>query len=88
VTYLFLLLALCPCPVKRDRHGKIVRSWAVVHQFLRATGYPNGRPGYVVDHIIPLCACGPDVVANLQWQRADSAKAKDKLEVEACNRMR
>jgi hypothetical protein len=87
VSLLLLLLALCPCPVKRDARGQIVRSWTQVHIFLRSVGYPNGKPGYVVDHIIPLCACGPDIWQNLQLQRADSAKMKDRLEREACHRL-
>lgn len=88
MTALFLLLALCPCPLKRDRHGHISRSWTEVHRFMRLTGHPHGWANHVVDHVIPLCACGADAIRNYQWQRADSAKIKDKLEVEACNRMR
>ena len=32
------------------------------------TGYPHGRPGYVVDHIIPLKRGGADAPWNMQWQ--------------------
>jgi hypothetical protein len=85
--HLLLLLSLCPCPVKRDAHGHIVRSSTERYAFEKATGYPHGRAGYVIDHVIPLCACGADRRENMQWQRADSAKAKDKLEIEACDRM-
>lgn len=84
---LFLLLVLCPCPVKRDAHGRIKRSSAAIREFKQQSGFPNGRPGYIIDHLIPLCACGPDIAANMQWQRADSAKMKDRLEVETCNRL-
>src|SRR5262245_14055448 len=37
------------CP--RDANGRILRNPAARAQFLRQTGYPHGRPGYVVDHI-------------------------------------
>jgi hypothetical protein len=43
-------------------------------------------PGYVKDHIVPLACRGPDTVANLQWQTAPDARAKDKWERERCFR--
>ena len=47
---------------------------------MRMTGYPHGRPGYVVDHVIPLKRGGCDCPSNMQWQTIDEAKAKDKWE--------
>jgi hypothetical protein len=44
------------------------------------TGYPNGRPGYVVDHVKPLKRGGCDCPSNMQWQTTQEAKAKDKWE--------
>src|SRR5262245_18195756 len=44
----------------RDSHGKIIRSEAAKGAFLRMTGYPHGRPGYLVDHIVPLKRGGCD----------------------------
>ena len=43
--------------VERDTDGRIKRSAAAKGDFMRQTGYPHGRPGYIVDHIAPL-ACG------------------------------
>lgn len=43
-------------------------------------------PGYVVDHIIPLCLGGVDEPRNMQWQSRADALAKDKLEWEACHK--
>jgi hypothetical protein len=64
----------------RDLRGRIKRSEAAKHEFMRMTGYPHGRPGYVVDHIMPLKRGGPDIPANMQWQTVEEAKAKDKWE--------
>jgi hypothetical protein len=35
---------------------------------MRQTGYPRGRPGYVVDHLVPLACGGPDSPNDMQWQ--------------------
>ncbi len=66
--------------VKRDANGKILRSETAKHEFMRQTGYPHGRKGYVVDHIIPLKKGGCDCPANMQWQTIEQSKAKDKWE--------
>jgi hypothetical protein len=59
------------------------RSSTETARFKRLTGYAS-RPGYVVDHIVPLCACGRDSVSNMQWQRRDSSLVKDKWELQMC----
>jgi hypothetical protein len=66
--------------VTRDSGGKIKRSAAAKKEFLKETGYPNGRPGYVVDHVTPLKRGGADSPSNMQWQTKEAAKAKDKWE--------
>jgi hypothetical protein len=66
------------CP--RDEHGRIKRSEKAKEDFMKNTGYPHGRPGYVVDHIVPLECGGADNPANMQWQTVAEAKAKDKTE--------
>ncbi len=54
-----------------------------------STGEAKGRcPGYVVDHIKPLCAGGQDRPSNMQWQTTAEAKNKDRLEREQCKRTR
>jgi hypothetical protein len=40
----------------------------------------HGRPGYVVDHIIPLKRGGADEPWNMQWQTIAEGKAKDATE--------
>jgi 5-methylcytosine-specific restriction endonuclease McrA len=44
--------------------------------FMEQSGYPDGRPGYVVDHIIPLYKGGKDTPENMQWITVDQHKEK------------
>jgi hypothetical protein len=67
-------------PGARDNHGRLMRSEAAKSEFMGETGYAHGRPGYVVDHIVPLKRGGCDCPANMQWQTVAEAKAKDKWE--------
>jgi len=94
-----LALALCAvafishaatCDIKRDKNGRIYRSASAVAHF--KAGHPcpaNGETkgacqGYVVDHIVPLCACGKDAPNNMQWQDLNASKAKDVIERKQC----
>jgi hypothetical protein len=43
-------------------------------------------PGYVVDHIKPLCAGGADRPSNMQWQTVKEAKQKDREERKMCRK--
>lgn len=66
--------------VRRDSNGKIIRSESAKYEFKKQTGYPHGRPGYVIDHIKPLKEGGCDCPENMQWQTTAEGKAKDKWE--------
>jgi hypothetical protein len=76
--------------VERDEGGHIVRHRARILEFQRrarcpATGQRGGKcPGHVVDHVVPLCAGGRDTPANMQYQQAELARAKDVLELQLC----
>jgi hypothetical protein len=80
-----LVLLLVAAPLSATEY---VRSHAVHRAFLKATGYPHGRPGFVVDHIFPLCAGGHDALDNLQWQSIADAKVKDRAEWTLCRQIR
>jgi hypothetical protein len=77
--------------VTRDSHGKIKRSVAAKDSFKRqhpcpSTGKTSGPcPGYVIDHIVPLCASGPDATYNMQWQTLEQGKEKDRWERKECS---
>ena len=71
------------------------RSHKAVADFKRANVCPStglaraGRcPGYVVDHITPLCAGGADAPWNMQYQAIAAAKAKDRGEWALCRELR
>jgi hypothetical protein len=74
--------------------AKTPRSAAAVLAFKRAnpcpsTGLRRGScPGYIVDHIEPLCARGADQPHNMQWQTVAEAKVKDRAERQRCWAMR
>ncbi len=44
------------------------------------TGYPHGRTGYVIDHVVPLANGRADSPSNMQWQTIPDAEAKDRWE--------
>jgi len=79
------------CNPVRDKAGHIKRSAYQVLLFKHAhpcpaNGAVKGRcPGYIVDHIVPLCACGADKPANMQWQTLAESRAKDRLENQQCH---
>lgn len=50
-----------------------------------STGEPRGAcPGWVVDHIEPLCAGGADHPSNMQWQELYASRSKDIVERARC----
>lgn len=82
--YLSLLLPLVA-------EARTQRSAAELLAFKRhnpcpSTGERRGNcPGYVIDHIQPLCAGGADNhQTNMQWQTVEDAKAKDVVERHMC----
>lgn len=74
--------------------AKIYRSSSAKAEFKRlqpcpATGRPRGAcPGYIIDHVVPLCAGGPDDPGNMQWQTVEAAKLKDRDERRQCRAFR
>jgi hypothetical protein len=78
------LLAAAPAAdaTERDPHQ---RALFMKKHPCPANGNTRGAcPGYVVDHIKPLCAGGADRPSNRQWQTREEAKIKDRREREIC----
>lgn len=54
-----------------------------------STGERRGPcPGWVGDHIIPLCAGGADSVENMQWQTIAASLDKDSDERDLCRKIK
>lgn len=75
-----------PSAVPPSSNGKIARSAEAKRTFEKQSGHPNGWPGHVVDHIVPLACGGADAPSNMQWQTIAEGKAKDKTERIGCGR--
>ena len=87
---LMTALTLCLALLASTAFARIPRSTAAVNDFKRAnpcpvTGQWRGScPGWEVDHMIALCAGGPDTPANMQWLTRSDHKQKTKLDVMQC----
>jgi hypothetical protein len=66
-------------PVKK-KPGTYSPSAAAKAEFMRESGYRNGRPGYVVGYRKPLACGGTNDPTNMQWQTVAEAKAKSKTQ--------
>lgn len=92
--WVILILVILSALSEQDEAGELVRNPAVIREFKRLNPCPaTGKiqkscPGYVVDHVVPLCAGGADAVSNLQWQSKAAGLQKDKLEWWVCRRMK
>ena len=68
----------------------VERSHKALRDFAKQEACPStGRheypcPGYVADHLIPLCANGRDRPENLQWQERAVSLDKDREERALC----
>lgn len=75
-------------------YARIPRSHSARAAFQAASPCPaNGQtrgscPGYIADHVIPLCLGGGDDPTNMQWQTVADAAAKDVMERAACRAQR
>lgn len=81
---LVLALPALAEPVRRDQaeRGAFKRA-----NPCPSTGQRRGAcPGYVIDHVKPLCAGGPDQRDNMQWQTVADGLEKDKWERRLCRK--
>lgn len=85
-------LALLLLAFAAGAEARIPRDRAEVRAFRSeyvcpATGLHRGAcPGFHVDHIIPLCAGGPDKRANMQWISKEDHRFKTYVDVRECRK--
>jgi hypothetical protein len=83
-----LILLAASCATAGERSAA-VRNEFKRHHPCPATGERHGAcPGWVIDHVTPLCAGGPDHVSNLQWQTREDALRKDADERRLCRSLK
>lgn len=76
-----------PCPSTgldhpiRQKTGRLTKSGKPAYRTVRC-------PGWVVDHVDPICHGGPDAPSNMQWQTIADAKRKDGWERQLCRHAR
>lgn len=59
-----------------------------MEQACPATGLHRGAcPGWQVDHVVALCAGGPDKRANMQWINLDDHRFKTYVDVRECRKI-
>lgn len=69
---LLALLLAVPTPTPRSSTAR--------ERFLREQGWPHGRPGYVVDHVLSLKRGGKDSSDNMIFQNVEDSRCKDSYE--------
>ena len=77
-------LVITHTDARTHRSGNEIKIFKFLHP-CPATGAQSGAcPGFVIDHVLPLCAGGPDKHTNMQWQTTADARKKDVLERRQC----
>lgn len=74
--------AQAPTTTARDPHQ--VALFRKDHPCPSTSKTTGACPNYVVDHIFPLCAGGPDTPSNMAWQDRAQSYIKDSLERAYC----
>jgi hypothetical protein len=82
------LVSLCCQAAATPRSPKVYRKFRYENPCPSTGLIRRACPGFVVDHIVPLCTDGPDRVDNMQWQDQAAAILKDREELRECAALR
>jgi hypothetical protein len=91
--YLIACLFLCTCiPVEASAVQAVAEGYNLQERASFAAQVPcpatgdksTACRGYVIDHVVPLCAGGEDTAKNMQWQTVYQAKKKNLRERAFC----
>ena len=87
------MVTLALCASMPTAEARNPRSHAAKREFVGAHPCPStgshkvrNCPGYIIDHVNPLCAGGPDAASNMQWQTVGDARIKDRQERALCRK--
>ena len=84
VVSVVLLGLVSPVEAKTQRSAKAKAEFRRLNP-CPSNGEVRGRcPGYVIDHVAPLCDGGADASDNMAWQSIPEAKRKDRAERAVC----
>ena len=76
------VIALSAAAEARD--SKPVAAFRQTHACPSTQKFTGPCPGWVVDHVVPLCWGGADLPLNMQWQDRQASYRKDAFERAAC----
>lgn len=79
-----LFAALSAQVMARDRAK--VRAFRADHPCPSTNQVRGACPGFHVDHVIPLCAGGPDLPSNMQWITREDHRFKTLVDVRECRK--
>jgi len=61
----------------QEANGSIEKSQAARQVFMVQSGFPQGRPGAVIDYLVPLECGGADEPSNMRWERVGEAEDQE-----------
>ncbi len=88
------IILIAACALSTGASAEYARSKKVLREFVKLRACPATGlhrlpcPGWHMDHIIPLCAGGADSAENLQWLTREDHKAKTRIDVRECRRLK
>jgi hypothetical protein len=85
---LLTTLLLLTCLPSLSRDPSQVREFRRHNPCPSTLRYTGRCTGYVVDHVIPLCAMGPDLPSNMRWQEYRESLIKDAEERRVCRKLK
>jgi hypothetical protein len=81
---LIAMLSLGSLSAAPVRDPAKVRAFRKTHPCPKTGMLTGSCPGYVIDHIKPLCFGGADDPSNMAWEETAASYIKDNFEREAC----